>query len=144
MAPGVFRDRAQRPQRGRTLGNTRSDRWEHCRSLRCQTRRVATSGGAWRGQYVDVWSALGLLLRRWYVVAAGLLVTAGVVISAFQAIPPEFSANSQFVLVGPSGQASSNSSQPSERTLVNPLLALGQGYVNAAELMAKIMNGEAS
>ncbi len=74
------------------------------------------------------------LLRRWYFVIAGLLITVGLALTAFYLIPPKYEIRASVVLLPPPTTVGSNG---------NPYMLLG-GLNQAVDVLTHSLNSDAS
>lgn len=75
---------------------------------------------------------LARLGRRWYVVVAGLALTAGLCVLALRLVPTEYSATSSVLLLPPANTVGTGG---------NPYLSLG-GLEGAVDVLSRAMTGE--
>lgn len=73
--------------------------------------------------------ALKVLLRRWYIVSAGALLTAAAGVGVLQTVPPQYQASGELILL-------LNPQATGARTPTNPYLNLQQGLVTTASIIS--------
>jgi hypothetical protein len=81
---------------------------------------------------VDFWSSIKVLVRRWYIVVIGLVITLGAVLAVNTLISPSYTASGSAVLSVPPNL-------PEKAASSNPYLAYGNLAV-AAKVVASAMN----
>jgi capsular polysaccharide biosynthesis protein len=75
-----------------------------------------------------------VLLRRWYLVLVGLIVTVGAAYQTTQVVPPDYTVTAEALMLPPSSSVPAGS---------NPYLALG-GLDAAADVLSKSLSSEAA
>lgn len=93
-----------------------------------------------RGYWVDVWGAIRLLRRRWYIALPSIILSVGIAALAFASIPTRYESTGAVVLTSPaSGPRFSGNTAPQDVVRVNPLLAFDGSLTTTALLLSQIL-----
>ena len=82
---------------------------------------------------MDIWDALRVVMRRWYVALPVIIVSAVVITQVGTRVNAEYSAESSFVLVGHSTTRSDEGDAPS--AFVNPYLSFSSSLSTTAQVL---------
>jgi hypothetical protein len=86
-----------------------------------------------KGQTVDFFVAVRLIVRRWYVVASALVVTLVIAFTVMQSVAPSYRAEGSVLLFAPSAGAN-------EDEIVNPFRSFDSSTSVLAAVMVQVMN----
>ena len=91
---------------------------------------------------MDLLTTIRILLRRWFVVVPGLLLTAGAAYYAMQAVSPSYEAAGAVVLLGPATAGAPVKGEPTPPP-VNPYLEFGGALETTGEILSRTLMSQA-
>ncbi|MEV1248609.1 hypothetical protein ACIBO2_47595 [Nonomuraea sp. NPDC050022] len=89
---------------------------------------------------MDFWSAIIVLLRRWYIAAPAFLLTLAAAYGVYTQIPVQYSSTTVMVLTVPPSGSYRPPNPKNPNPIINPLLNFDGGLNMSASILVQILN----